>query len=62
MTTYTAAEIRRNLSRRYSSIRRSRAGIWTATDDTVRIIRLRAKRVRIGSDEDARNAAEMLAR
>lgn len=58
----TTAEIRRNLGRRYSSIRRSRDGIWTATDDTVRIIRLRAKRVRIGNDNDARNAAEVLAR
>lgn len=56
------AEIRRNLSRRYSAIRRSREGIWTATDYTVRIVRLRDKRVRIGTDEDVRNAAEMLAR
>lgn len=29
---------------------------------TVRVVRLRGKRVRIGNDEDARNAAEMLAR
>ena len=58
----TATEIRRNLSRRYSAIRRSREGIWTATDDTIRNVLARRRRVRIGTDEDARIAAEMLAR
>lgn len=61
-TTMNNTEIRTALSRRYSNVRRSRDGIWTAKDYSARTVLARRKVIVIGNDEAAANAAELYAR